>query len=373
MSTPALFRPIQLGSLTVRNRAWVSPMCQYSVEQRDGVVNDWHLVHYGSLAAGGFGLVVVEATGVSPEARISPWDAGLWNDQQATAWRRVTDFAHAQGAAIGVQLAHAGRKASTNRWWPGEEARNIPADEGGWTPVGPTTERGAGEEFTSEVQALDEAGIQEVIDDFAAAAVRAKEAGFDLVEVHAAHGYLLHQFYSPLSNTRTDQWGGSWENRTRLLLAVVDAIRQVWTGALAVRISATDWTDGDWTDGDWTDGGWDGEDSAQLAIELREHGVDLVDVSTGGLVMARIPVGPGYQVPYAEQVRSESGVVTSAVGMITEPEQAEQIIAEGRADAVMLARQALREPGWPLRAAHELGLPADQAPWPPARWRGVWR
>ncbi|MFZ2261987.1 MAG: NADH:flavin oxidoreductase/NADH oxidase, partial [Luteococcus japonicus] len=357
MSTPALFRPIQLGSLTVRNRAWVSPMCQYSVEQRDGVVNDWHLVHYGSLAAGGFGLVVVEATGVSPEARISPWDAGLWNDQQATAWRRVTDFAHAQGAAIGVQLAHAGRKASTNRWWPGEEARNIPADEGGWTPVGPTTERGAGEEFTSEVQALDEAGIQKVIDDFAAAAVRAKEAGFDLVEVHAAHGYLLHQFYSPLSNTRTDQWGGSWENRTRLLLAVVDAIRQVWTGALAVRISATDWTDGDWTDGDWTDGGWDGEDSAQLAIELREHGVDLVDVSTGGLVMARIPVGPGYQVPYAEQVRSESGVVTSAVGMITEPEQAEQIIAEGRADAVMLARQALREPGWPLRAAHELGLP----------------
>lgn len=363
MSTPALFRPIQLGSLTVRNRAWVSPMCQYSVEQRDGVVNDWHLVHYGGLAAGGFGLVIAEATGVSPEARISPWDTGLWNDEQAAAWRRVTDFMHGQGASTGVQLAHAGRKASVYRGWQGEGRGNVPAELGGWTPVGPTTARGDGADFTAEVQELDEQGIQKVIDDFAAAAVRAKEAGFDLVEVHAAHGYLIHQFYSPLSNTRTDRWGGSWENRTRLLFAVVDAIRQVWTGALAVRISATD----------WTDGGWDGEDSAQLAIELREHGVDLVDVSTGGLVLAQIPVGPDYQVPFAEQVREESGVVTSAVGLITEPEQAERIIAEGRADAVMLARQALREPTWPLRAAHELGLPVEDAPWPLARQRGVWR
>ncbi|MEL4506101.1 NADH:flavin oxidoreductase/NADH oxidase [Luteococcus sp. H138] len=360
--TPQLFRPLELGGLRIRNRAWVSPMCQYSVESRDGVVNDWHLVHYGSFAAGGFGLVMAEATGVSPEARISPWDAGLWNDDQVTAWRRVTDFVRAQGASSGVQLAHAGRKASTHRWWPGEAGGNVALDQGGWTPVGPTMAKGDGPDFTSEVQALDEAGIARVIDDFRAAAQRAERAGFDVVEVHAAHGYLLHQFYSPLSNDRQDQWGGSFENRTRLLLAVVDAVREVWTGPLVVRISATD----------WTDGGWGIEDSVRVAQQLKEHAVNLVDVSTGGLVNAPIPVGAGYQVTFAEQIRRQADIATSAVGMITEPAQAEQILAEGRADAVMLARQALRDPNWPLRGAHELGLPNQDAPWPAARWRGMW-
>ncbi|MEL4356364.1 MULTISPECIES: NADH:flavin oxidoreductase/NADH oxidase [unclassified Luteococcus] len=361
--TPHLFRPLTLGGLRIRNRAWVSPMCQYSVEGRDGIPGDWHLVQYGGFAAGGFGLVMTEATAVNPDGRISPFDTGLWNDQQVVAWRWVTDFLRGQGAVSAVQLAHAGRKASTNRWWPGEPVGNVTADQGGWTPVGPTADKGDGPDFTSEVRALDEAGIQQVIDDFRSAAQRARDAGFDVVEVHAAHGYLLHQFYSPLSNTRQDQWGGSFTNRTRLVLAVVDAVREVWQGPLLVRISATD----------WTDAGWGIEDSVELARLLKEHRVDLVDVSSGGLVNARIPVGPGYQVAFAEQIRREAGIPTSAVGLVTEPEQAEEILTEGQADAVMLARQALREPAWPLRAAHRLGLPAEDAPWPSARWRGAWR
>ncbi|GAB2478648.1 NADH:flavin oxidoreductase/NADH oxidase [Luteococcus sediminum] len=359
----SLFEPISLRGLEVRNRAWVSPMCQYSVEERDGVVGDWHLVHYGSFAAGGWGLVVSEAAAVLPEGRISPFDAGIWGDEHVAAWRRINAFMHSHGASTGIQIAHAGRKASTDRWWQGVAPRTVPVEEGGWQPVGPTGARGAGEEFTTEVKALDEDGIARVVEAFAEAAVRAEKAGFDVVEVHAAHGYLLHQFYSPLSNTRTDRWGGSFENRVRLVLEVVDAIRQRYQGVLAVRISATD----------WVEEGWSVEDSVALARLLKEHGVDLVDCSTGGNVMAQIPVGPGYQVPFAEQVRREAGIATSAVGIIETPEQAEQIIAEGRADAVMLGREALRDPNWPLRAAHVLGVPNEDAPWPKQRWRGYWR
>ncbi|MGO4957866.1 NADH:flavin oxidoreductase/NADH oxidase [Luteococcus sp. Sow4_B9] len=362
-TTPALFTPLDLRSLSIRNRAWVSPMCQYSVETMDGVVTDWHLVHYGGFAAGGWGLVMSEAAAVLPEGRISPWDAGLWNDEQANAWRRVNDFVHQHGAATGVQLAHAGRKASTNRWWPGVGPGTVPPEEGGWQPVGPTTQRADSGEYTAEVKVLDEAGIQHVIDAFADAAVRAQRAGFDVVEVHAAHGYLLHQFYSPLTNTRTDQWGGSFENRVRLTLAVVDAIRERYQGVLFVRLSATD----------WTDGGWDIADTVRLAGLLKEHGVDLVDTSSGGNVLAQIPVGPGYQVPFAAQVRREAGIATSAVGIIETPAQAETILVTGQADAVMLGREALRDVNWPLRAAHELGVANADAPWPKQRWRGYWR
>ena len=363
MTTPRLFTPIQLGPVTVRNRAWASPMCQYAVETRDGIVADWHLVQYGNLAASGWGLVMTEATAVSAEGRISPWDAGLWNDEQIAPWRRVTDFAHAQGATIGVQLAHAGRKASTNRWWQGEPSGNVSLDDGGWLPVGPTAERVPGDEYTAEVTALDEAGIAAVVDDFAGAARRAEVAGFDVVEIHAAHGYLLHQFCSPLSNTRDDRWGGSFENRTRLVLAVVDAVREVWAGALVVRISASD----------WMTGGWEVDQSVLLARSFKEHGVDLVDVSTGGLLNAPIPVGPGYQVPFAEKVRLEAGLATSAVGLITTAQQAEGILEAGQADAVMLAREALRDPMWALRAAHDLGVENEDAPWARPRWRGHWR
>ena len=362
MTTPLLFTPLQVGPLTVPNRAWVSPMCQYSVETRDGVPGDWHLVHYGALALGGWGLVTVEATGVSPEARISPWDVGLWNDEQAAAWRRVTGFAHGHDALIGVQLAHAGRKASTGRMWPGIPEGNAGAESFGWTPVGPTDAQVPSEGYTSAVSALDETGIGKVVDDFAAAARRATDGGFDIVEVHAAHGYLLHEFLSPLSNTRDDRWGGGFENRTRLVLDVVDAVRSTWNGPLLVRISASD----------WLDGGWDVEQSARLAALLRVHGVDLVDVSSGGLQNAPITIGPGYQVPFAEQVRRDGGVPTSAVGIITGPEQAEQVLQQGQADAVMLAREALRDPNWPLRAAHVLGVPDDRVRWAPARARGRW-
>jgi len=361
--TPLLLQPLQLGPVRVRNRAWVSPMCQYSAEGRDGIATDWHLVHYGGLALGGWGMVVLEATAVSPEGRISPWDLGLWDDAQVPGLRRITDFCHRHGATAAVQLGHAGRKASTTRWFPTTgHAQVLPAD-GGWLPVGPTTARGEGGEYTSPVTPLDEAGIARVVEDFAAAAHRATVAGFDAVDLHAAHGYLLHQFCSPLSNARTDRWGGAFDNRVRLVLDVVDAVREAFAGALLVRISATD----------WHPQGWQPQDSVRLARLLDEHGVDLVDVSTGGNCRADIPVGPGYQVPFAEQVRREAGVATSAVGLLTTPQQAEQVLAEGAADAVMLGREALRDPNWALRAAHELGLANDLAPWPEPRWRGMWR
>jgi len=353
-----LFEPFSLRSLTVRNRIWLAPMCQYSAT--DGVPNDWHLVNLGARATGGFGLVLTEAAAVVPEGRISPQDAGLWNDEQTEAWRRIVDFVHSQGAAIGVQLAHAGRKASTYRPWA-EQTGSVPAAEGGWPTVAPSAVPFVG---YAEPTALSVEEIAAVVTAFADATVRAMEAGFDTVEIHAAHGYLLHQFLSPLSNQREDHYGGSFENRVRLLLETVDAVRAALpdTAPLLVRISGTD----------WLEGGWDLEQSTRLAVLLGERGVDLVDVSSGGNAPASIPVGPGYQVPLAAGVR-ESGVPTGAVGLITEPEQAEKIVANGEADVVLLARAALRESAWPLRAAHELGLAPGDAPWPDQYTRAYWR
>ncbi|MEO5853293.1 MAG: NADH:flavin oxidoreductase/NADH oxidase [Nocardioides sp.] len=349
MMSARLFDPITLRSLTVRNRIWLSPMCQYSAV--DGVPDDWHLVHLGARATGGFGLVLTEAAGVTPEGRISPQDAGIWNDEQAEAWSRIFAFAHAQGAATGVQLAHAGRKASTYRPWA-DSSGTVPAEEGGWTTSAPSTVAFDG---YAEPAAMTLDEIADVVTAFADAAVRSLAAGADTVEIHAAHGYLLHQFLSPLSNRRDDDYGGSFENRVRLVLETVDAVRGVLpdSAPLLVRISGTD----------WLEGGWDLEQSTRLGGPLREHGVDLVDVSSGGNARASIPVGPGYQVALAAGVRS-AGIATGAVGMITEPAQAEQVLASGQADVVLLARAALREPAWPLRAAHELGVAVDDAPWP---------
>ncbi len=344
-----LFEPITLRSLEVRNRVWLAPMCQYS--SVDGMPSDWHLVHLGARATGGFGLLLTEAAAVLPEGRISPQDAGIWNDEQAEAWGRIVDFVHDQGAAIGVQLAHAGRKASTYRPWA-EQSGTVPEAEGGWSTVAPSPVPFEG---YADPRALGVEEIDAVVTAFAEAARRAVAAGFDTVEIHAAHGYLLHQFLSPLSNQRTDSYGGSFENRTRLVLETVDAVRAALPEGtpLLVRISGTD----------WIEGGWDLEQSTRLAGVLREHGVDLVDVSSGGNAPASIPVEPGYQVPLAAGVRAAE-VPTGAVGLITEAEQAEKIVANGEADVVLLARAALRDPSWPLRAASELGIPADESPWP---------
>ena len=337
-----LFSPITLRDVTARNRVWVAPMCQYSAT--DGLPDDWHLVHLGSFARGGAGLVFTEATAVVPEGRISPDDTGIWNDEQRVAWARIVDFVHARGAVAGIQLAHAGRKASTYSGFTGERGGVADAD-GGWRPVAPSAEPFPG--LRQDPEALDRAGIERVVTAFGDAAERALAAGFDVLEVHAAHGYLLHEFLSPLSNHRDDEYGGSFDNRVRLVLEVVREVRgRVPAGVpLVVRLSATD----------WVDGGWNADDTVRLAGLLRDAGVDLVDTSTGGNVVADIPVGPGYQVPYAARVRREAGLATGAVGMITEPKQAEEILAEGSADVVLLARELLREPHWPLRAAYELG------------------
>lgn len=335
-----LFEPIKLRDLTIRNRAWVSPMCQYSAT--DGVPNDWHFVHLGRFATGGAGLVIAEASAVAPEGRISPQDTGLYNDEQVTAWRRINDFIHEQGAATGVQLAHAGRKASTAQPWEGEYA--VPESEGGWQPVS-STDKTFGE--LSEPRALTADEIAELPEKFAASARRADEAGFDVVELHFAHGYLAHQFYSPLVNDRADEYGGSFENRVRILLEITDAVREVWPEGkpLFARLSATD----------WAEGGWTGDDSVRLSRLLAQRGVDLVDASTGGAIPnAQIPVRSGYQVPFARQIRLEAEVPTGAVGLITAPEQAEEIIASGSADAVLLARELLRDPNWPMHAADKL-------------------
>ena len=358
---PSLFDPITLQDLTLKNRIWLSPMCQYSVEKQDGVPTDWHLVHLGSHAALGYGLILTEATAVTPDGRISPQDTGIWNDEQIVAWRRIVDFAHSQGTSIGVQLAHAGRKASTATPWLGQGS--VPESEGGWPTVAPSAVAFDG---YATPAALTTEQITGVVTAFADAARRADDAGFDVVEVHAAHGYLLHQFLSPLANRRTDGYGGSFENRTRLVLEVVDAVRAAWpTGKpVVVRISATD----------WVEGGWTAAESAELAGLLRGHRVDLIDTSSGGLDPAQqITVGPGYQVSFARDVRTKGGIPTGAVGLITEPAQAQQVLDEGSADVVLLARAALREPAWPLRAAHELGLTRDQAPYPQQYLRGAWR
>lgn len=337
-----LFAPLSQRSLTLRNRLVVSPMCQYSAV--DGVPNNWHLVHLGSRAVGGAGLVMTEACAVSPQARISPADTGLWNAAQAEAWHRISCFLRSREAAVGVQLSHAGRKASVEAPWLG--GKGVTADAGGWTPVAPSAL--AFREDSPQPRALEPIDIRNVIDDFAAAAQRALDACFQLVEIHAAHGYLLHQFLSPLSNQREDRYGGSFENRTRLLREVLVAVREVWPERLPLwlRISATD----------WADGGWDIEQSVELARIVKDLGVDLIDVSSGGLVPhARIPVEPGYQVPFSARIRREAGIATGAVGLITRAAQAEKIVADGEADVVLLARELLRDPYFPLRAAHELG------------------
>ena len=350
-----LFSPLQQRGLVLRNRIAVSPMCQYSAV--DGLPDAWHLVHLGSRAVGGAGLVMTEAAAVSPEGRISPEDAGLWNDAQRDAWAPIAEFLRAQGAAPAIQLAHAGRKASTHAPWRGRGA--VPVEAGGWQVVAPSAQ--AYDATYPAPVALDADGITQVIEDFRAAAVRALDAGFDVVEVHAAHGYLLHQFLSPLSNTRTDAWGGSFEGRARLLLEVVDAVRAVWPERLPlwVRISATD----------WVDGGWTLEDSVAVSRLLAARGVDLVDVSSGGLSPAQhIDAVPEYQVPFARRVRSDAGIATGAVGLITEPAQAERIVADGDADVVLLARELLRDPYFPRRAAKALGAVIET----PAQYLRAW-
>jgi 2,4-dienoyl-CoA reductase-like NADH-dependent reductase (Old Yellow Enzyme family) len=343
-----LFSPLSLRSVVLRNRIAVSPMCQYSAA--DGRANDWHLVHLGARAAGGAGLVLTEATAVEARGRISAADLGLWEDAQVEPLARIARFLREQGAAAGVQLAHAGRKASTRPPWEGGSP--VPAAEGGWTPVGPSAL--AFSEGHPVPEALDAHGLAGVVEAFAAAARRALQAGFQVVELHGAHGYLLHEFLSPLSNRRTDRYGGSFENRTRLAREVVAAVRTAWPEPLPllVRLSATD----------WVDGGWTVDESVELARDLRGLGVDLVDVSSGGLVPgASVPTGPGYQAAFAERLRREAGIATGAVGMITSPAQADHVVRSGQADLVLLARELLRDPHFPLRAARVLG---QEGPWP---------
>ncbi len=340
---PHLFDPLTLRSVTFPNRVFVSPMCEYSAT--DGFVNDWHFVHLGSRAVGGAGLVMTEATAITPEGRISPEDIGLWSDAHIEAIARIVRFIHAQGSIAGMQLAHAGRKASTYRPWSGDGA--VPVADGGWTNVVAPSALPFASHYPQPA-ALTAEGIRDTIAAFAAAARRAREAGLRVVEIHAAHGYLLHEFLSPLSNQRTDDYGGSFANRTRLLLEVVAAVRAVWPEALPlfVRISATD----------WTDGGWDLPQSIELARLLKPAGVDLVDCSSGGNVSgARIPLGPGYQTAFADEIRRATGIATGAVGLITTAVQAEHVVFTGQADAVFVARELLRDPYFPMRAARELG------------------
>lgn len=362
VDVPRLFAPLTLRGLTIRNRVWLSPMCQYSVEATDGVPTDWHLVHLGARAAGGFGLVVAEATAVCPDGRISPQDTGLWNDTQLTAWQRIVDFVHAQGASIGIQLSHAGRKASTYALHSAHTG-SVPPDEGGWPTMSPTAEPLEGLRAPTAMTAGD---VAEIVEQFGAAAERAERAGFDVIELHAAHGYLIHQFLSPLSNDRVDEYGGTFGNRCRFAVEVVRAVRERWPEhkPLFVRLSGTE----------WVDAGWDAGDCARLARELAPMGVDLVDVSSGGVgVGARITVRPGYQVPFAKEIRELAHLPTAAVGMITDPGQAEDVLMSGAADAVFIGRAALRDPGWANRAAHELGLTRDQIPYPSQYLRGAWR
>ena len=324
-------------------------MCQYSSE--DGFANDWHLVHLGSRAQGGAGLVTLEAAAVLAEGRISPADLGVWKDEHIPNLRRIAEFIHSQGSRAGMQLAHAGRKASTASPFDAGRVLVTPA-EGGWLPVAPSAIAFAPDYAVPA--ALDLSGIQAVVEGFRHATRRVLEASFDFVEIHAAHGYLLHEFLSPLANLRTDAYGGSFDNRIRLMLEVVDAMRREWPERLPlfVRISATD----------WVEGGWNADESVELAKQLREHGVDLVDASSGGMVPnAKIPAAPGFQVGFAARIRREAGIATAAVGLITEPAQANTIIAEGEADLVFLARAMLRDPYWPVHATAALG---EQASWP---------
>lgn len=338
-----LFAPWKLRELELRNRVAVSPMCQYSAEA--GAPNHWHLVHLGSRAVGGAGIVMAEASAVLAEGRISPGDTGIYTDAQAEAWAPIAKFIAEAGAAPAIQLAHAGRKASTERPWLG--GKPIGAEAGGWSPILAPTALPF-DEASATPRALDAAAIQAVVAAFREAARRALDAGFQIVELHGAHGYLLHQFLSPISNQRTDEYGGSFDNRTRIVREVVAAVREVWPERLPLllRISATDWAES---------GGWDIEQSVELARVVKPLGVDLIDVSSGGTLAAlRIPVGPGYQTPFAARIRREAGIATGAVGGITDPAQAQQIVHNGDADLVLLAREFLRDPYWSYRAAKAL-------------------
>jgi 2,4-dienoyl-CoA reductase-like NADH-dependent reductase (Old Yellow Enzyme family) len=350
-----LFDTTTIGDVTLRNRIVVSPMCEYSAT--DGIPGEWHLVHLGSRAVGGAGLVFTEATAVSPEGRISPADTGIWNDVQRDAWARIAAFVAAQGAMPGIQLAHAGRKGSTRVPWQGDGA--LAANEGAWTPVAPSAIAFDGD--YPMPTALDDAGIAKVVADFRAAARRAREAGFRIVEIHAAHGYLLHEFLSPISNHRSDGYGGSLANRARLVRAVVAAVREEWPAPrpLFVRVSATD----------WAPGGWDIDECVELARLLRHDGVDVIDCSSGGSVPhPKIPIGPGYQVPFAARIRREAGIATAAVGLITDAKQAEGILERGDADLIVMAREMLRDPYFPRRAAKELGVEIT----PPVQYERGW-
>ena len=344
-----LFDPLAIRDITFANRVFVSPMCQYS--STDGYASDWHLVHLGSRAVGGAGLVLTEATAVLPEGRISPQDLGIWMDDHIEPLARIVRFIHEQGSVAGMQLAHAGRKASTYAPWAGHGI--VPESQGGWNNVVVPSALAFSEGYPLP-RALSIDDIKNIVSAFAAAARRACDAGFRIIEIHGAHGYLIHEFLSPLSNQRTDAYGGSFENRTRVLREIVAAVRSSWPerAPLFVRISATD----------WIDGGWDIQQSVELARELKDLGADLIDCSSGGNVPhAKIPVGPGYQTQFAEQIRREASILTGAVGMITSSIQAEHILVTGQADAVVIAREFLRDPYWPLRAARELGQPI---PWP---------
>jgi 2,4-dienoyl-CoA reductase-like NADH-dependent reductase (Old Yellow Enzyme family) len=354
---PHLFDPIAFRSLTLANRIVVSPMCEYS--SVDGYANDWHLVHLGSRAVGGAALVVTEATAVAADGRISPQDLGIYDDGHVPGLARIVRFIHDQQTFAGIQLAHAGRKGSTARPWEG--GGRLGPDAGGWQPVGPTAEP-----FAANYPVpcpLSVADIAQIVAAFRLAAQRALDAGFDMIEIHGAHGYLIHEFLSPLINTRTDEYGGSFENRARLCLAIVDAVRGVWPERLPlfIRISATD----------WKAGGWDVDEAVALARLLKGRGVDLVDCSSGGAVHdQQIAVGPGYQVPFAERIRRDAGIPTGAVGLITDAHQADAIIANGQADLVLLARELLRDPYWPLHAADKLNV---VVPWPAQYLRAAHR
>jgi 2,4-dienoyl-CoA reductase-like NADH-dependent reductase (Old Yellow Enzyme family) len=337
-----LFSPITLKNITLKNRIAISPMCQYSAE--DGFANDWHLVHLGSRASGGAGLIIQEATAISPEARISPADLGIWKDEHIEKLKQINAFIVSQNAIPGIQLAHAGRKASVSSPWEGN--KKLDFAQGGWRTVAPSAiAYHENEPFLPE--ALDKSGIQKVISDFKTATKRAVEAGYQVLEIHAAHGYLLHQFLSPLTNIRTDEYGGSFENRIRFTLEIVEAVQTEWPSSLPliVRISATD----------WAEGGWNSDESVQLSKILKEKGADLIDVSSGGLVShQKILLGPGYQVPFAEKVKKEADILTGAVGLITNAKQAEEILNKGQADLILFARESLRNPNLPLDFAKEL-------------------
>ncbi|GAA2403897.1 tRNA-dihydrouridine synthase [Streptomyces coeruleofuscus] len=344
----ALFEPCTLRDVTIPNRVWMPPMCQYSAAPEGpetGAPNDWHFAHYAARATGGTGLIIVEATAVSPEGRISPYDLGIWNDTQVEAFRRITSFLAAQGTVPAIQLAHAGRKASTDRPWKG--GAPVGPDAHGWESVAPSPI--AFDDRHPVPAELTADQIKDIVGQFAAAARRALAAGFEIAEIHGAHGYLINEFLSPHSNHRTDAYGGSYENRTRFALEVVDAVREVWPQdkPLFFRVSATEWLD---------EGGWTADDTVRFAADLRAHGVDLLDVSSGGNASGvRIPTGPGYQVPFAARVKQETTLPVAAVGLITDVEQAEKILANGEADAVLLGRELLRNPSWARLAARELG------------------